>query len=121
MIKVIKESEFSENNLIKHLESHKIHYLNDPRFIGIVDESEFEKLYNSIGDSLSRKKVSKSNSNDRFVGYITKNGIRIKYDRKTLDWIAYNKNKTITLHKKSAKEYDRIRKRDYSREFPYNV
>ena len=120
MIKIIKESNFTQDNLIRHLESHKVHYLNDPRFANVTTDEEFSALYDSIGDALSRKRVSKSNSSDRYVGYITKNGRRIKYDRKTLDWISYNRDITITLHKKSAKEYERIKKRDYLKEFPYN-
>ena len=121
MIKVIKEdSDFSEDNLIKHLESHKVHYLHDPRFKDVRTEEEFADLYNKIGDSLSRKHVDKSDSSSRYVGYINKQNNRVKYDRVTLDWIIYNRDKTITLHKKSSKEYDRTKKRDFLREFPYN-
>ena len=122
MIKIInEESDFSQSNLSVHVQKYLMQYKNDPRFKNITSDEDFAKKYNEIADKLSRKRVGKSTSLDRYVGYINKDNNRVKYDRYTMDWLIYNFDKSITLHKKSAEEYDKIRKRDFKKEFPYNV
>ena len=117
------ESNFSPYNLQRHMDVRHINqYVNDTRFIGLVPGSpEFAAKYDEIGDALSRKKVSPSYSNDRYVGFITKDGRYLKYDRKTLDTVVYDHKYTISLHKKSKSYYDKTLKYSFGREMPYNA
>lgn len=119
-IERITESNFQDQNLINHVDKHYSEFIDDPRFAGIDDMNEFMKKYDEIANSVSRHKVSKSNSHDRFVGFIAEDGRRIKYDRKYRDFVVYNFNQTITFHKKSEAEYRSILARDFYKEFPYN-
>ena len=119
-MKVIKESDFDTKNLNIHFDQHKNEYKYDLRFSNIKNDDDFKKKYNEIGDTLSRKKVGSSLSDSRYVGYIDKKGRSIKYDRAYNDFVVYVKNKSITLHKKSYKNYLKIRNRDFKSEFPYN-
>lgn len=119
-MKVIKESNFEPDNLLNHVEEHKKQYLYDSRFRNVKTENQFNSLYNSIGDKLSRIKVGSSLSDNRFVGYIDKKNRYIKYDRKYQDFVVYSGKFTITLHKKTYQQYLNIRRRDFKSEMPYN-
>lgn len=121
-MKIIKleESEFRPIDLITHADKHRAEYKYDSRFINIKSESDFNILYNKIGDNLSRKKVSPSLSDNRYVGYIDNKGRYVKYDRQYNDYLVYNKSDTITLHKKTYNQYLKIRNRDFKQEMPYN-
>lgn len=122
-MKVIKldESNFEKNNLDKHYKRHFTEYSHDPRFAKVKDnEEEFKKLYDKIADELSWVRVSKSDSDDNYVGYIAKDGRRKKYNKATRDFVSYSKDKTITMHKKDLKSYNKTLEREFLKEFPYN-
>ncbi len=118
----LAESEFKKSNLLTHADQHRKHYKNDDRFSNVTSLDEFATLYNQVGDRLSRKRVGKSDAYHgvRYVGYITKDGRYVKYDKKYHDFLVYSYDKIITLHKKSYTEYVRILQRDFGKEFPYN-
>lgn len=117
------ESNFQKHNLKRHIFVHKDDFSHDNRFRSVLNNDEkFAKLYDKISDELSRRKVGLSDGSDnsRYIGYISKDNRYIKYDRKTCDFVVYSGKYTITMHKKSFREYKRIRKRDFREEFPYN-
>ena len=120
-MKVIKESDFSPQNLLKHVDEHGAQYIKDSRFKDVLNDAEaFNKRYNQIANELSHKHVGKSNSKDNYIGYIDKNNNVVKYDTKKHDFVVYDKKWSITMHKKSRENYDKIRKRDFKKELPYN-
>ena len=119
-IEFLDESNFDPENLTAH-QKHFDDYRYDPRFKGI-DFNDLEavgKKYDEIGDQLSWRKCGKSDSDDRYVGFIDRNGRKCKYDRVNNDLIKYKGRSSITLFKVTPKRYDTIRKRDFKSElFP---
>lgn len=117
----LNEAKMTDDYAAQHWAKHRAEFVSDPRFDDCVTEDDCVKKYNEIADNLSSKKVEKSTDLDsRYVGYVSKNNINIKYDTETKDFIAYRKNIVTTLHKKDKKAYLRILKRDFKREFSYN-
>lgn len=122
-MKIIKESRFRVSNLKQHADKHHNQYINDPRFKDAKTDDDFNKIYDEIGDKLSRKTVAKSDDvsrKNRYVGFIDKRKRRVKYDKQTEDFIVFAGPETITLHKKTYDQYKNILKRDFGSEFDYN-
>ena len=119
-MQIIKESNFTTKNLKSHIDKHHDQYENDIRFKDAKTDEDFARIYDTIGDRLSKMKVGKSDSRGRFVGFIDKQNRRVKFDKATGDFVVYSGPSTISLHKKTVKQYKNILRRDFKSEFPYN-
>ena len=82
--------------------------------------SELLKLYNEIGDKLSKAEAGSVYSPDKIVGFISKNGRTVKYDKEYGDYIVFNGEETITMFKKTMKQFMNTVERDFLRELPEN-
>ena len=113
----IDESWFLKQNLQQH-SKHIAEYKNDYRFrnVDFSNPKDVLQKYNELGNWLSNVKVESPFSSARFVGYIDKNGRTVKYDRKNFDYIVFTKDSSITLHKKSNKQFEKIVRRDFNKE-----
>ena len=127
--RILDETRFSPKSLIRHVDEHFKEYINDERFNGIEYPSEeFTQKYDEIADLLTRTKVSPSKSLNRYVGFINKDGMGVKYDRTTMDFVLYKHNSvtpgdpsvTVTMHKKSPSAYNNARRHSFKKEFSYN-
>lgn len=124
---VIKE-EFSYDNLLSHVK-HVIQYVDDPRCSKEAKDAlkaieDFGDKYNRIANRLTYEFAESpwNNPDAKIVGYLTKDNRCCKYDRETQDFVVYDpKTKiTITMHKKTPEQFDRILNRDYKDELPEN-
>ncbi len=122
-VRPLTQANFEEENHKTHSDKHYKEYLKDNRFKGIeYPSAEFNTLYNEIGRNLSKTRVDKSDSSTRIVGYIAKDSRQIKYDKATKDYLVISSDGStvISLHKRSGKEYTRVLKKDFLKEFDYN-
>ena len=116
-IEFLDESNFTSKNLRSH-QKHFDDYRYDVRFkdIDFNDLDAVGRKYDEIGDQLSWRKCGKSDSDNRYVGFIDHKGRKCKYDRVNNDFIKYKGEESITLFKITPKRYDIIRKRDFASE-----
>jgi len=130
-IKKITE-EYDWNNFLKHLK-HLEEYKNDERLENITKTLEgqlkaFKNKWDAIADYLSKSVAGKALSDDVIVGYVKSDGRFVKYDKNNNDFVVYTlkgnpknpKYITISMHKKSLDEYNKIVKRDFFDELPEN-
>lgn len=126
-MKVLKE-DFSYENLLKHVK-HVIEYKDDVRYedeaLNLIKSiKNFGKKYNYIANMLVITPAGLSYGNDNVVGYLKNNHTAVKYDKINQDFVVYDLNKTvnniITLHKKTLKQYNSIKERDFYKELPEN-
>lgn len=122
---IIKE-DFTIENFMKHIK-HAFEFSEDERCVEEVKKlksavDDFMVKYNEIADDLAKSKAGKANSKENIVGYIDHNGRAVKYNYTTGDYVVYNPNssryRTITLHKKTPEQYEKIVTRDFESELP---
>ena len=116
----LDESKFNRNNLNIHYWKHRNQYRYDPRFKDVETEEEAKELFDSIGDELSNAKAGSPFSDDIIVGFINKQGRVVKYNRSTGDYIVFNGDDSITLHKKLENQFRSNVRRDFLDELPEN-
>lgn len=130
-LQILKE-EYDWENYLKHLK-HLEEYKDDDRLKSIVSILEgqliaFKRKWDLIADGLAKSEAGKAFSDDTVIGYIRLDGRFVKYNKDTNDFVVYvmkgnPKNPryvTISMHKKSLDEYNKIAKRDFYKELPEN-
>ena len=113
-----------DNHYEKHVAKSWVDYIDDETD-ELFDPTSKEE-YNTLGDALTKQKVrtSDTNSPDRFVGYVTKDGKIVKYDKETNELVVYvakyGDQATISYYKTKSgpehKSYNKKKERDYGRE-----
>ena len=78
------------------------------------------KKYDEIAEDLSNSKAYSPFSNEDIVGYIDKFGRTVMYDRRYGDYLVFDKDDTITMFKKTDKQFRNTVRRDFLKELPEN-
>lgn len=91
---------------INNDKSFNYHY--DAHVLGVGEHADNESKrltglskdeYDELANTLSETPAGDINSDDRVVGYVSKNGYYVKYDKKTNLLVVYNDNMAVSLYK----------------------
>lgn len=118
---ILHESKFKRDktqnkltDLDYHFQKHRNEFENDGRFINVKnDYKKFRKMYDNAADNLSKQSASPvsqfDNPDVRYVGFVTKDGRTVKFDKVTSDLVVYRGPVTISFYnlKGGSKNYNK--------------